>query len=214
MSATRNGKLARLPAALRELLNQRLQDGEPGNHLVDWLNALPEVQAVLAAKFGGTPITGPNLSRWKRGGYRDWLADKEARSVAGQMVAEANAAAGEGAAPLTETLAQWVAARYAVATRRLAAADDEEAWRLLREMCGDVVQLRRRDYAAQRLELDRQRQERPLQSSSQPTAIGPGLEALMECSRQNPQAQAALEQLVALARRPVAGEGEALPTAE
>jgi hypothetical protein len=40
---TRNGKIARLPAATREELNQRLLDGERGKHLVLWLNGLPQV---------------------------------------------------------------------------------------------------------------------------------------------------------------------------
>ena len=48
---TRVGKIARLPRALREQLNHRLQDGELGRRLVDWLNASPEVKAVLAAEF-------------------------------------------------------------------------------------------------------------------------------------------------------------------
>jgi len=34
MGATRNGKIARLPKDIREELNRRLEDGEPGKHLV------------------------------------------------------------------------------------------------------------------------------------------------------------------------------------
>jgi hypothetical protein len=47
---TRNGKIARLPQALRDELNQGLQDGRKGVELVQWLNGLPEVQAILAAE--------------------------------------------------------------------------------------------------------------------------------------------------------------------
>jgi len=36
---TRNGKIARLPCSIRDLLNRRLHDGESGKSLVDWLNA-------------------------------------------------------------------------------------------------------------------------------------------------------------------------------
>ena len=50
---TRNGKIARLPRALRDELNRRLDDGEPGNRLVEWLNAQPEVAAGLADPTGG-----------------------------------------------------------------------------------------------------------------------------------------------------------------
>ncbi len=41
---TRNGKIARLPDKIRNQLNRRLQDGEPGNVLVEWLNKLPAVK--------------------------------------------------------------------------------------------------------------------------------------------------------------------------
>src|SRR6266568_3205109 len=37
------GKIARLPLAIREQLNRRLQDGEIGRDLVVWLNSAPEV---------------------------------------------------------------------------------------------------------------------------------------------------------------------------
>src|ERR1035438_7957478 len=50
---TRVGKIARLPREIREQLNHRLQDGEIGKRLVDWLNSLPEVKAVLAGEFNG-----------------------------------------------------------------------------------------------------------------------------------------------------------------
>jgi hypothetical protein len=35
---TRNGKIARLPKAIRDQLNKNLEDGMPGCRLVDWLN--------------------------------------------------------------------------------------------------------------------------------------------------------------------------------
>ncbi len=42
----RNGKIARLPAALREELNSRLEQSEESPELLQWLNALPQVQEV------------------------------------------------------------------------------------------------------------------------------------------------------------------------
>ncbi len=68
---TRIGKIARLPHALRETLNRRLQDGEPGTELVAWLNGLPAVKQALAKDFGGRPITEQNLSEWRQRGYGD-----------------------------------------------------------------------------------------------------------------------------------------------
>ncbi len=47
----RTGKIARLPREIRDQLNQRLLDGQPGRRLVTWLNSLPEVKQVLATDF-------------------------------------------------------------------------------------------------------------------------------------------------------------------
>ena len=86
---TRNGKIARLTRPIRDELNRRLQDGEPGVRLVAWLNGLPETQKILQVDFGGRPISEQNLSEWKAGGYRDWLARQEALSQARELTADA-----------------------------------------------------------------------------------------------------------------------------
>ena len=65
----------------------------------------------------------------------------------------------EGRPPLTETLALWTAARYAVATRRVAETEGPEGWRLLRELCADLVELRRGDHSAERLRMEREQLE-------------------------------------------------------
>src|ERR1700679_1421041 len=70
---TRNGKIARLPLEIRDLLNTRLADGEPGNRLVEWLNSNPAVMIVMAEQFAGRPITEQNISEWRTGGYEEWL---------------------------------------------------------------------------------------------------------------------------------------------
>lgn len=49
-----NGKIANLPNHIRETLNWRLNDGEEGKELVEWLNAQPEVVTKL---FDGKPIS-------------------------------------------------------------------------------------------------------------------------------------------------------------
>jgi hypothetical protein len=83
---TRNGKIARLPLDLREQLNQRLRQGQKARQLIQWLNGLPEVQAVLAAEFKGQPIFEVNLSRWKSGGYRSWLEEQNSLDAAIAMM--------------------------------------------------------------------------------------------------------------------------------
>jgi hypothetical protein len=76
----RVGKIARLPAAVRDELNRRLHNGALGKNIVPWLNALPEVQRVLTELFGGHPIAENNLSNWRRGGLQDWLVEQERRA--------------------------------------------------------------------------------------------------------------------------------------
>lgn len=159
MNPTRNGKIARLPLAVRQELNRRLDEGEQGKKLVAWLNGLPEVQAIVAAEFGGKPIREQNLSEWKQGGYRDWRAKQEALEIAERLGEDATQWNGEGRARLTDTLALWLAARYAVNTRRVAETREREGWRLLREMCSDIVELRKGDHSAERLQIERERLE-------------------------------------------------------
>jgi hypothetical protein len=72
MSRPRNGRIARLPRAIREELNQRLDEGQSGQSLVAWLNTLPEVISLADAEHDGKPLREQNLSEWRKGGYRDW----------------------------------------------------------------------------------------------------------------------------------------------
>jgi len=83
---TRNGKIARLPLDLREQLNQRLRQGQKARQLIQWLNGLPEVQAVLGSEFKGQPILEVNLSRWKNGGYQSWLEEQNSLDAAIAMM--------------------------------------------------------------------------------------------------------------------------------
>jgi hypothetical protein len=159
MNSTRKGKIARLPRAIRQELNRRMEEGEEGKKLVAWLNTRPEVEAIVAAEFGGKPIREQNLSEWKRGGYRDWQAQQEAMEVAARLGEDAAEWNETGRPPLTETLALWTAARYAVATRRVAETEGPEGWRLLRELCADLVELRRGDHSAERLRMEREQLE-------------------------------------------------------
>ena len=156
MNVTRNGKIARLPKTVREEFNRRLENGEPAGPLVAWLNGLPEVLAVLAAEFKAQPIRPQNVSEWRKGGYRDWLAQQEALALAQQLGEDAVELKADGRAPLTDALALWLAARYAVATRQVRDTEGTEGWRLLRELCADIVELRRGDHSAERLRIERE----------------------------------------------------------
>jgi hypothetical protein len=78
----RNGKIAKLPYSVRDDLNQRMDNGEDGAQLLDWLNELPEVQESLKASFGGVPISKQNLCEWRQGGFREWQIRQELISQA------------------------------------------------------------------------------------------------------------------------------------
>jgi hypothetical protein len=102
----RQGKIARLPAAIREEVNQRLHDGQTGSQILPWLHSLPEVLRVLDELFKEEPITPQNLSEWRTGGYQDWLRQRERvenlktlSTYAGQL-AQAGGSLTEGAAAI------------------------------------------------------------------------------------------------------------------
>src|ERR1051326_759966 len=76
------GKIVSLPVEICDQLNRRLHQGEKPKELLAWLNALPEVQAVLATEFEGKPITKQNLSEWKHRGFRHWRLRQDALQFA------------------------------------------------------------------------------------------------------------------------------------
>jgi hypothetical protein len=154
---TRTGKIARLPREIRAQLNRRIQDGESGRQLVQWLNSLPEAQTVLQRDFAGRPINEPNLTDWKQGGYLEWLAQQDALRQAAELAANAAELSGVGPGLMSDHLATVLVARYA---GELAAwngnANDESRQRLrvLRDLCHDVVELRRSDHSAASLKIE------------------------------------------------------------
>ena len=151
MNRIRHGKIARLPQRLREELNRRLDQGAQGGPLLQWLNSQPEVQAVLAADFGGRPINKQSLSQWRRGGYAEWLRLQEAQALAGPMPAETRESP-----PLADQMAAWAAARGLLAVRELAGPGGTEAAPLktLREACRDLVALRQENHTAARAQFE------------------------------------------------------------
>ena len=159
---TRNGKIARLPREVRDELNRRLDNGEPGKQLVEWLNARPEVQALLQAGFDGRPISEQNLSEWKQGGYRDWLKQQERRELVRQITGDADELdADAGGVDVSSRLSVVLAAELAQAAQALLdeTTDHPERWERLQEVLTELASLRREDHKAGRLQLERQRWE-------------------------------------------------------
>jgi hypothetical protein len=170
-------------------LNRRMRNAEGGEQLVTWLNSLPEVQTVLAAEFGGKPIRKQNLSEYRKGGYRDWLDRQEALAEIQSVVREAGEVEPGATGVLSDRFAAWIMARYAMAAGRLGqAGPDADAgaeWRRLRELCHDVVALRRGDHYARQLGI---KEEALLQATKppqkkQPFSV-PGLSELIQSYRQ------------------------------
>ena len=156
---TRVGKIARLPRAIREQLNRRLEDGESGVDAVAWLNAQPEVQSVLQAQFGGRPISEQNVSEWRAGGFVEWQQHQEAVALARELAANARELSLEAGVSLADTVAPLLTTRYTAMLRAMLAASGESAedWKKLRELCSDLVALRKGDHSAERLRIDRER---------------------------------------------------------
>ena len=153
---TRNGKIARLPRVVREQLNQRLDDGEPGKALVAWLNGLPEVVAVLARDFQGKGVTEQNLSEWKQGGFLDWQRHQEALECVRTAAEQAQELAAEaGPVPLTDVLSGSVALLLTKLIREVESGAERtpEARRELLALIREWTALRQGDHKAARLKM-------------------------------------------------------------
>jgi hypothetical protein len=171
---TRNGKIARLPAAIRRQLNQRLFDGGQGKQLVQWLNGLPNVQAILKAQFKGNPITATNLSQWKNGGYSAWEAGERMADNLSSIVdrcAALQTTAKDGLAGRTTLI---LAASMAIEMQRLQSMPEGiEKARMWRELRIGLLALRKTELLAQRLRLE-QAQIDPLPAAIQPLSVAVG----------------------------------------
>lgn len=157
---TRTGKIARLPRDIRDQLNRRLEDGEAGVRLVEWLNSLPATQRVLATDFNGRAISEQNLTEWKQGGYQDWLARQETLACARELTADAGELAEAAEGSLADHLAVVLAARYAKLVAGWNGEMDDafrRQARALRFLSQDIGELRRGDHCAGRLRLDLER---------------------------------------------------------
>ncbi|SPE56636.1 hypothetical protein SBV1_2480019 [Verrucomicrobia bacterium] len=163
--AARTGKIARLPRHIREDLNERLQQGKEGKSLLPWLNSLEATQDVLDLHFDGAPINAQNLSEWRQGGYREWLADQQRRDVLRHVADQAQGfeEAGEGAR-MSDRLSSVLVAELAVSIHALlgdglkpaAEGDDPAAteklelrWKRLQGLVKALTNLRREDTKAQ-----------------------------------------------------------------
>ena len=109
----RNGKIARLPRAVRDELNERLEHSEQSPQLLDWLNALPEARKIVQNDFAGVPISKQNLSEWRQGGFEEWLARRNLCEDARDLTELAEEMDDEDSQMvLADDVAQVLAARF------------------------------------------------------------------------------------------------------
>jgi hypothetical protein len=133
---TRIGKIARLPKLIRDELNHRLENGADGPELLAWLNALPEVQKILAEKFGGRPLTKHNLSDWRHGGYAEWAAALTGRAQWQELIEQGCALNKKGTGPngtdVSSYLGTFLIVELAEALDELhEMKDSKQRWKLL-----------------------------------------------------------------------------------
>src|SRR6266481_5055875 len=62
----RNGKIARLPKQVRDMINRMLDDGLPYPVIIDELGE------------AGEGLNAQNLTNWVQGGYQDYLKNQDA----------------------------------------------------------------------------------------------------------------------------------------
>jgi hypothetical protein len=62
MPHRRNGKIARLPSALRDQVNLQLDEGKTYARIIQWL-----------AANGHPGFNHDNLYQWYKGGFQDWI---------------------------------------------------------------------------------------------------------------------------------------------
>jgi hypothetical protein len=157
---TRNGKVARLPLEIREQLNVRLADGEPGNRLVEWLNSNPDVMNMMAERFEGRPITEQNISEWRQGGYEEWVT-LHAFLDETRVISE-NAGAISGTGMTSDHLHMVLLAHHAHLLQNLVTMPEDEFNRRLKtvtKLTASIMKMQRSEQNEVRLQLQRERLE-------------------------------------------------------
>jgi hypothetical protein len=156
---TRKGKIARLPRLIRNELNRRLDDGEEGPSLLEWLNAHPDVVRSLA-RHQAQPITKQNLSEWHQGGYQDWLHEQSTHAWLRDLADQSKNIRDELG---FVSFADWLAAPLAVALGQClerqasAPSDDPESTKQLLALARGLSHLRHSDHEQQRVRILRAR---------------------------------------------------------
>ena len=154
------GKISRLPHAIREQVNQRLLDAQPGAALLKWLNSLPEVRAILKAEFAGEPIDKHNLSEYRSRAFRKWQIQQDALQFCANFdhPPSPDPDHPQPAGPRLEHFVQWISLRLAALAETSSLDGDPQAQlRDVRNFLADIVALRRGELISRRISIEEQR---------------------------------------------------------
>jgi hypothetical protein len=116
---------------------------------------LADVQAVLKATFGGTPINEQNLTNWRQGGFARWQQHREVMEFV-RTLAEESDGLGDAAGKisLADRLAEHVAVALAQQLRAAEALPDgPEKTRTVMEVSRELARLRWSNQGHQRLRM-------------------------------------------------------------
>lgn len=152
----RQGKIARLPHALREQVNQRLLDGKPASAILRWLNSEADAIATWDTHFEGSPATAQNISNWRDGGYREWLTRRQKTEHLKTLSSFALDLTRSGG-HIADGAASILAGQILETLEHATADTEEDPTEALANMAKAVAALQKSGIARQRLELDKQR---------------------------------------------------------
>lgn len=201
-----------MPRDIRNQLNRRMADGETGVRLVEWLNGLPAVRAVLEQEFGGREINEQNLCEWKQRGYQEWLARQEMLVCARELTEDAAEVTATTEGSLADHLSVILSGRYAMLMKEWngeVSAEFRREARVLRGLSQDIVELRRGDHNAERLRLDLER----FAEASKADAIR-ALEVILDETKDWPEVRQAFQDAFALLKRRKPGGAETAASGE
>ena len=150
-------KISHCPRHIREELNNRIDQAQSGTRILQWINALPEVQTILAEKFENKPINKQNLSDWKKTGFHNWQLLRSALNFSQETLPDdLDQAMLE---KMSAKLIRYLQLRYAAVAGSLPPphSDPEAELRRLALLCGNLSALRRGDLSATRLQIEQKR---------------------------------------------------------
>jgi hypothetical protein len=152
------GKISRLPHDVREQLNVRMDNGQTSKIILKWVNALPEVQAILKAQFGGQPIDDGNLSEYRKRAFRKWQIHRAALELSSEFAPQDSSEPPPAAPPPIEHFVRWISLRLAAAAESSSFADNPQTeLRDIRNFLADIVALRRGELISRRIRVEEQR---------------------------------------------------------